>query len=153
MKRTYTLAALSALVIGGAPIASAQATGPAAPAPRPKPAQLPSDSVQVARKYALWFYTGQSDSLFAHMDSTTRDDYKAADGVADDIANFALNVGSELNVVKERFVTRLGRRQYWRTARFTGVNDPFLVRLVIGPHGEFLGMGFGSARQPPPIDP
>ncbi|MEP6618688.1 MAG: hypothetical protein ABJE47_05220 [bacterium] len=145
---------LAAIAIAAAPsFASAQAPAGGPSAATKKPAQLPADSVERARKFALWFYTSQSDSLFAHMDSTSRANYHSARGLDDDIANFALNVGSEVKVLEEKFITRKGNRQYWRKAIFSGDSAPFLVRLVIGTKGELMGMGLGPAAEAPPIDP
>ena len=106
-------ALLFALV--AAPLASSAAQTGAPPA-RPKPAQLPADSVERARKYTLWLYTNQSDSLFAALDSASRADAGSAKGVEGWVASLATFAGSEESLVSERWVTRNGRRQYWHTS-------------------------------------
>jgi hypothetical protein len=147
----------SALVIAlaAAPFAtaSAQAAQSGAPAARPRPAQLPADSLERARKYTLWLYTNQSDSLFTALDSASRADAGSAKGVENWVAGLATFAGSEESLVSERWVTRNGRRQYWRTAKFTGYPEPVQVRWVFTSKGEIGGLGMNPASSAPPIDP
>ena len=131
-------------------VARAQATPSAASS---KPAQLPADSMELGRRYAIWLYTAQSDSIIAHMDSAGRAQVGNADRITNDAAQIATRVGSETTVLEEKFITRNGARQYWRTSTFSNLSEPFLVRFVMGSKGEFLGRGLGPASQAPPIDP
>jgi hypothetical protein len=135
------------------PVALPAQAPASAPAVRPKPAQLPVDSMARARKWAFWLYTTQSDSLYAQMDSGA----KAATGSARELDNssaeLATRAGSETKVIDEKFITRNGNRQYWRTANFTNLTEPLLVRFVMSAKGQLLGIGMGLASTPPPIDP
>jgi hypothetical protein len=131
---------------------SAQATA-AAPASRPRPAQLAPDSLERARKFTAWLYTNQTDSLFTYMDSASQRELKAPQGIEQMVAQLATRAGSEEQLLEERWVTRNGRRQYWRKARFSGVAEPFLVRWVLVAPGSIAGFGFGLASQAPPVDP
>jgi hypothetical protein len=142
-------------VLATAPVAAAtgQATLSGAPAARPRPAQLPADSLERARKYTLWLYTNQSDSLFTALDSASRSDVGSAKGVENWVANLATFAGSEESLVGERWVTRNGRRQYWRTAKFSGYPEPVQVRWVFTSKGEIGGLGMNPASSAPPIDP
>ncbi len=63
-----------------------------------------------------------------------------------------LRAGSETEVIEERFRMRKGRPQYWRTARFTDLDQPLLIRFVIDDAGLIAGVGFGPASQAPPTD-
>ncbi len=141
---------LPALLLIAAPVvASAQAQAGAA-----KPAQLPADSMQLARKYTQWFYNNQLDSLVAHMDSASRSDPAKAKGpLQQNLALIAERAGTETEVIEEKFITRNGMRQYWRTAKFSTLGEPLLVRWVMNSKGEVLGAGLGLLRQAPPIDP
>jgi hypothetical protein len=133
--------------------ATALAQPPATPATRPKPAQLPKDSMELARKYTAWFYTNLADSIVAHLDSSGRaqPDQKAQyEGRA---ADLAARAGTEKTLMEEKFITRNGARQYWRTAMFSNFDQPILLRWVIGAKGEILGIGMGPLSQAPPIDP
>ena len=120
---------------------------------RPKPAQLAPDSLQQARRIVTWLYTSQTDSLFAHMDSTGQRELKSPKALEPMIAELAARAGTEQALIGERWVTRNGLRQYWRTATFSLIPEPFLVRLVLLPSGAVAGFGFGRASQAPPIDP
>jgi hypothetical protein len=143
------------LVLAAVPFAtaSAQTAQSGAPAARPRPAQLPTDSLERARKYTLWLYTNQSDSLFSALDSASRADAGSAKGVESWVANLATFAGTEESLVGERWVTRNGRRQYWRTAKFSGYGEPVQIRWVLNAKGEIGGLGMNPASSAPPIDP
>ncbi len=150
MHRTTTLL-LIALAISAPVTASAQAAPAVTTAA--KPAQLPADSMTIARKYTQWFYTSQIDSLVAHLDSVNR----AKPGIKQQYesltADLAVRGGTEKLLMDEKFITRNGARQYWRTAMFSIFSEPLLLRWVISAKGEILGIGMGPASQAPPIDP
>ena len=150
MRRIRLALVLTALLVPAT--ASAQAA-PAAPAARPKPAQLPADSLERARKFTSWLYTNQTDSLFAYMDSTSQREMKVAKAWEETVAQLATRAGTEELLLEERWVQRNGLRQYWRKAKFSGVDEPFLVRWVIVAPGTIGGLGLGLASQAPPIDP
>lgn len=145
--------ALVAAVVSLPASASAQVSTAATPAARPKPAQLPPDSLERARKYTGWLYTSQTDSLFAYMDTASQRELKVPAALEGTVAQLATRAGSEEQLIEERWITRNGRRQYWRKAKFTGLAEPFLVRWVIDPSGTIGGLGLGPASQAPPIDP
>jgi hypothetical protein len=144
---------LLALVVAVPSSTHAQAQQASAPAARPKPAQLPRDSMEIGRKFAVWLYTVQADSIVAHMDSAGRTRPGAAKDIEDASAQIALDAGSEEHVLDEKFITRNGNRQYWRKAKFSGSPEPMVVRIVISAKGEFMGMGLNPFGHTPPIDP
>ncbi|MEP7002263.1 MAG: hypothetical protein ABI969_17370 [bacterium] len=144
---------LLALVVAVPSNTRAQAQSASAPAARPKPAQLPRDSMELGRKYAVWVYTVQADSVVAHMDSASRAEPEAARNIEDISAQVALDGGSEERVLEEKFITRNGKRQYWRTAKFSSSADPMVIRIVMSAKGEFMGMGMNPVGHTPPIDP
>ena len=133
--------------------AMAQVTQSAAPPARPKPAQLPKDSMELARKYTAWLYTAQIDSIVAHLDSAQRGKLEQKTQYEGRSADLAARAGAEKMVMEEKFITRNGARQYWRTAMFSNFSQPMLLRWVMGPKGEILGIGMGPLSQAPPIDP
>ena len=118
-----------------------------------KPAQLPADSMEIARKYTQWFYSNNADSLLAHSDAATRARQGARAQYESLIADLASRAGTEKLVIEEKFITRNGARQYWRTAMFSDFAQPLLLRWVINVRGELAGVGLGPASQAPPIDP
>jgi hypothetical protein len=146
--KTVTFGILLALAASGA-----DAQNSAAPtATGPTMASAGTDSLAVARKYTVWFYTGQVDSLWAHQSADAKKNNTPAQLMAT-LMQLTGEVGVEEKVIEERFVKRLGKTQYWRTARFSGGGEPFMVRLVLTPQGEFAGFGFNPRSQAPAIDP
>jgi hypothetical protein len=150
--------ALAALAILGAVAAPAGAQAPAvskdAPTALAKPAQLPADSMDLGRRYTRWLYAGQVDSLVArHTADARADTARLAASLRSALADLTARAGTETQVVEERFVTRNGRRQYWRTARFSSFAEPVMVRWIILPSGEIMGLGMNPASQAPPVDP
>ena len=114
---------------------------------------LPDDSLAIARRFVQWLWTSQVDSLLAHSpaaDRTPENRQQMLDGIAQMVGR----VGNEVSLVEERWVRRNGSRQYWRVARFSDFADePVVLRFVIAPNGEMLGMGFNPLSRVPPIDP
>ena len=132
------MAVYAALILSGASLEAQQ--------------RLPADSMELARKYTQWFYTGMADSLLAHMDSANRPDMTVA-RIEQAMSNVAARAGNEVSVIEEKFITRNGNRQYWRTAKMDILEEPFLLRWVMTPKGEIGGVGMGPLSQAPPIDP
>lgn len=113
--------------------------------------RLPADSMELGRKYSMWFYTGMADSLLAHMDSANRSTMTVAE-IEEVMSRVAARAGNEVSVVEEKFITRNGARQYWRASKMDILEEPFLLRWVITPKGEIGGVGIGPLSQAPPID-
>ena len=114
--------------------------------------RLPADSMELGRKFSLWLYTGQADSLLAY---TIQDPERPT--TAADIERIGLQIasraGNEVSVIEEKFITRNGARQYWRIAKMDVLEEPFLLRWVITPEGKINGIGMGPLSSAPPIDP
>ena len=134
---------------GSAPTPTPAAARPALPAP----GALPADSFELARKYTKWFYDQQVDSLVAHHSPDARKDAELPSRLVNSYKGLTDHAGKEVWVTDERFITRNGQRQYWRTATFSGFNEPVLVRWVMNSKGELTGLGLGPKSDAPPIDP
>lgn len=150
--RSHRTSLLLALALSLPTTAMAQAAT-SSPAARPKPAQLPKDSMELARKYTAWLYTNQADSIVAHLDSAQRGKAEQKFQYESRAADLAARAGTEKMLMEEKFITRNGARQYWRTAMFSNFSEPILLRWVIGSKGEILGIGMSPLSQAPPIDP
>jgi hypothetical protein len=146
--KTVAIGMLLALT-GSVAIAQSNAV-PAATGPTM--ASAGTDSLAVARKYTVWFYTGQVDSLWAHQSADLKKDSSPAELMAT-LMQVTGDVGVEEKVIEERFVKRLGKTQYWRTGQFSGGGEPFMVRLALTPQGELAGFGFNPRSQAPATDP
>jgi hypothetical protein len=116
-----------------------------------KPPARP-DSLALARQFTAWFYAGELDSLMAHHPAQDRADSTIRQGIQRDIDMLSVRAGTEVSVLEEKFVMRNKRPQYWRTAKFTNMAEPILLRWVINPQGEIIGLGLGPLSQAPPID-
>jgi hypothetical protein len=144
---------LSLLTLAAAGPLAAQATTIQSSAAVGRPAALPADSFDLARKYTQWFYAEQYDSLVAHHGGAARKDPALPNRLRESRAELARRAGKELWMNEERFVTRNGNRQYWRTATFTAFSEPLLIRWVMSPTGEIMGLGMGPKSDAPAIDP
>ncbi|MDB4891486.1 MAG: hypothetical protein JWL61_3341 [Gemmatimonadetes bacterium] len=150
--RSHRTSLLLALALA-LPVAAMAQAATSSPATRPKPAQLPKDSMELARKYTAWFYTNQADSIVAHLDSANRGKSEQKAQYESRAADLAARAGTEKMLMDEKFITRNGARQYWRTAMFSNFAEPILLRWVIGANGDILGIGMSPLSQAPPIDP
>jgi hypothetical protein len=91
--------------------------------------------------------------VFAHLDSVSRQQYGSPSVLDEIAADLAISAGSEERLLEERWVNRLGKRQYWRTSKFSASDEPFMVRLAMLPTGELAGLGFNRQSNAPPVDP
>jgi hypothetical protein len=150
------LALLLALASLAAPsVSAAQSAAPsiASAASHTRLAQLPPDSLERARRYAAWLLTSRSDSLYASLDSVGRRQFGSVSVFDEIAADLAIRAGAEERVVEERWVNRLGKRQYWRTSKYSAADEPMMLRLVMLPTGELAGVGVNPQSQAPPTDP
>ena len=148
VSKTVAIGVLLALAASGA----VAQNGAVPSATGPTMASAGTDSLAVARKYTAWFFTGQVDSLWAHQSPEAKKSNTPAQLMAT-LLQLTGEVGVEDKVIEERFVKRLGKTQYWRTSSFSGGGEPFMVRVVLTPKGEFGGFGFNPRSQAPAIDP
>jgi hypothetical protein len=121
----------------------------------PLQAQTPSpmaDSLAHARRITQWFFTAQADSLIQFVPPADRDKM-SKEAILQRVGELTARVGTETEVVEEKFVKRNGQTQYWRTSKYSLASEPIMVRWVLSPKGEILGMGMNPASQAPPIDP
>lgn len=140
------------LVMAVAATAAAMVLTAAAPAPVRAQDQLPADSLALARQFTMWLYAGEVDSLVAHYaGERTPEDVRQRFEMATE--TLAMRAGLEIEVMEETWKMRNGSRQYWRTAQFTEIDEPLLVRWVINAEGKHTGIGIGPLSQAPPTDP
>ena len=133
-----TAAVLGALALGSTGLSAQQ--------------QLPADSMELGRKFTEWFYSSQADSLLAYLIQNPERPMTAAD-IERSMLQVTSRAGTEVSVIEEKFITRNGARQYWRTAKMTILEEPFLLRWIITPEGKIGGLGMGPLSAAPPIDP
>lgn len=112
----------------------------------------PVDSLALARQYTQWLYVGRADSLLAHSTDAVREEYAEGPGYARYGETIAERAGVELEVIEETWKLRNGDCQYWRTARFSNMEEPLMVRWVLDPEGRIEGIGLNPAGQAPPVE-
>jgi hypothetical protein len=133
---------------------AAPLTAQAAPARVPPPPKLDYDSLAFARQVTQWFLYADVDSLWAHSDTSLQSAYGGNKEVwADQVAQFALQFGQESSLIEERWVQRLGRRQYWRIMKLTESGEPIALRWVLLPGKKVPGFGINPVSALPPVDP
>lgn len=114
---------------------------------------MPADSLAYARQITTWFFAGEVDSLVAHSDSGGQG-IEAETEWQDRLASFTARVGTETEVLEEKFVKRNGNTQYWRTSKYSDyATEPVMVRWAFNREGQLIGAGVNPKSQAPPIDP
>lgn len=114
--------------------------------------RLPADSLERARHYAKWFFTGEADSLLAVMTPEFVESIGGRAGLMEGLSMIGTRAGDELEVAEERWNWRGNARQYWRSSRVSILDDQFLLRLVLTSDGKLGGVGMGPLRNAPPVD-
>jgi hypothetical protein len=110
------------------------------------------DSLALARQYSEWLYAGEADSLLAHSVEETRTEMSENGGFTRLSQMIAEHAGFELEVSEETWKMRNGQCQYWRTAQFSAMEEPLLVRWVLDPQGRIEGIGAGPLTQAPEVE-
>jgi len=150
---TAALVAAPAVLCGQTTAASATASATATAAdPAPVVHPRVGNEIELGRKYTEWFYTAQFDSLWAHFDEDSRKEIGQASKMGEWLDQLTAQAGEETKVIEEKVVMRKGNPQYWRTASFSMMAEPLMLRWVIV-NGEIRGIGMNPASQAPPIDP
>ena len=116
-------------------------------------ARLPADSMEIGQKYTKWFLAYEADSLWSHMTPEMQERNGGIEHLVDMMDQVALQVGTEVEVLEERYVTRNGKAQFWHTGLFSELAEPIQIRWVIEPDGKISGAGINPASQAPPVDP
>ncbi len=146
---------LAALIVSAAPLLAQSPPPPATPATpaAAAPQRLPADSADIARRFARWMHSTRFDSLWPSIAPGMQQQLGSAEQMMNQWLGFSARVGTETELVEERWVRRNGQRQYWRVARFSDYPaEPVVLRLVIGPDGMLHGIGMNPLSQVPPID-
>ncbi len=154
---------LRTLLVGTAIVAlptAASAQSAAATASSPATVATPAPTVhprvgnetELGRKYTAWFFAAQYDSLWAHMSQGMRDDLGEPAAMAEPREQLAGHAGEEQEVLIEMVMMRNGLPQYWRTGRYSMMEEPVMLRWVIV-DGEIGGLGMNPASKAPPTDP
>ncbi|HET8649706.1 MAG TPA: hypothetical protein VFL95_06680, partial [Gemmatimonadales bacterium] len=122
----------------------------------PAAAQSSSASAQpnylaLGHQYAEWFLAGKSDSLAAHVDSSSGHPW-GAEQFTRQRAALKERAGKETAVLEEKMNRRQGHRQYWRESLFNQMDEPVVVRFLLTDEGRITGFGMGPKSRTPAPD-
>lgn len=110
------------------------------------------DSLALARQYTQWLYAGEIDSLLAHTADEVRAQMPEGETFSRLNQMIAQRAGFELEVSEETWKLRNGDCQYWRTAQFSQMEEPLLLRWVLDSRGRIEGIGAGPLTQAPEVE-
>ncbi len=117
------------------------------------PALTDADYLKLGKHFTEWFFTGQTDSLLSHMAPETQLALKGAEGILETRDQVAARAGAEKKVTEERMTRRRGNPQFWHQGEFENLSEPLVLRWVMNPRGQIIGVGMGPLSQTPPEDP
>jgi len=146
MRHSLLVAASALLIVSPA---GAQSGAPAA-APA---AQLDSAAtIATGRRYTEWFYNDLGDSIMAHSSAQVKEKVTAAQ-LSEFQGQLISQVGSEVEVISERYVSRDTLSAYLREARFEMMDEPLVVAFTLGASGDIYGFFIRPKSQMPADDP
>ena len=107
-------------------------------------AQASADSASgllQARQFTEWFYTGQKDSVWAHLDDASRQEVGTPADLARQLDQATRQVGSEMDVVEENLRVADGKTIYNRLAKFSRSDEPIVLQWVFTRGGQITSFG------------
>jgi opacity protein-like surface antigen len=120
-------AAAMALAAGSLSAQAAQTT-------RESPARsaAPADSMELARSFNDWMWSIEIDSLWAHLDQSSRTLFGSADNLADQIFGFIQQNGVETSLVSEALARSGDTLTYERVMRLDASPTPWRFTWTYG---------------------
>ena len=113
---------------------------------------MPADSMEIGDQYVSWFLDYDAESLREKFDDGMKERMGSVGDMIDRMGQFFDQVGVQENVVSQRYWMREGQRQFWHTAKFSGMDENVVIRFVIQPDGMITGIGINPESQNPPVD-
>ncbi len=152
MKYWTRLATVSLMILGMAvPVAAQDQASEAVEIEESAP-HLPADSIELGAGYMDMILNYDAEDLREHFTDELKESFGSADEIMDRMMGLFDQIGSQEEVVSQRYWMRHGKPQFWHTAIFSSVDEPFVFRLVIEPDGEISGMGINPESQNPEVD-
>ena len=137
-----------ALVLAASPV---MAQDDAAEADAPL-ADMPADSMAIGDQYVTWFLDYDAESLREKFSPELQERLGSVGDMIDRMGQFFDQVGTQETVVSQRYWLRNGERQFWHTAKFSGMDENVVIRFVIQPDGSITGIGINPESQNPEVD-
>jgi len=113
---------------------------------------LPADSMELGAKYINYIMDYDAGDLFEAFSDEMKGQFESVGTTLDRMAGLFEQIGSQESVISQRYWMRNGKPQFWHTAKFSGMDEPIVIRIVIEPDGIISGIGFNPESQNPPVD-
>jgi len=112
-----------------------------------------ADSLALGRKYTMWFYDGEADSLWAIMDSASKGRVGSQEAIENMMDQLYEQLGEEVAVVSETAsLGEDGVLEYRRLAEFDTAPERVVWIWRIGEDGQIVGASIRPESQAPPVD-
>ena len=128
-------------------------TGPLAAQVTPSTA-VPAEVKQLALGHQLteWFLASRMDSIVARMPDDVKERSGGVASLQNARAQLAMRGGEEAKLLEEKMTRRKGLAQYWRSAMYTELQEPIVVRWLFSEESQVVGFGLGPLSQTPTPD-
>ena len=146
------LATVGLLVLGMAVPVSAQDQAVEAVETESSGPHLPADSMELGARYMDMILNYDAEDLHGNFTDGMKESFGSADVILDRMMGLFEQIGSQQEVISQRYWMRHGKPQFWHTATFSNMDEPFVFRLVIEPDGKISGMGINPESQNPEVD-
>lgn len=78
--------------------------------------------------------------------------FESVGHTVDQLGHLFEEIGIQERPISQRYWMRHGNPQFWHTAKFSSMDEPFVIRLVISPDGKISGIGFNPEHLNPAVD-
>ncbi len=112
---------------------------PAPPAPRPGYQATYDEMMTFGRLVTERAYAKNIDSLIATADPAVGTADAVRTRLTPALAQMEEQLGPEIKVISEKVMRVNGSVQYWRTAEYSAVPVPLVLRVVMGERGKWRG--------------
>lgn len=115
---------------------------------------VPAEVKQLALGHQLteWFLASRMDSIVARMPDDVKERSGGVASLQNARAQLAMRGGEEAKLLEEKMTRRKGLAQYWRSAMYTELQEPIVVRWLFSEESQVVGFGLGPLSQTPAPD-
>jgi hypothetical protein len=115
---------------------------------------VPAEVKQLALGHQLteWFLASRMDSIVARMPDDVKERSGGVASLQNARAQLAMRGGEEAQLLEEKMTRRKGLAQYWRSAMYTELQEPIVVRWLFSEESQVVGFGLGPLSQTPTPD-
>ncbi len=130
---------------------------------------LPADSMEIGARYMEMILNYDAEDLHGNFTEELKENFGTPDVIMDRMMGLFDQIGSQeevvsqrywmrngkpqfWEVVSQRYWMRNGKPQFWHTAIFSEMDEPFVFRFVIEPDGKISGIGINPESNNPEVD-